>query len=121
MFKDLLKPINESYAIGQEIGKYNPNGFCFLIAKNTPYKNYSSGRFLYSVDGVILGCLQVYSKDNGKTATISNLIVIEEYRRNKIATKLLETARFHFNKVSHNEDLSTDGMKFVRFDEERNK
>lgn len=103
---DLLKPIGQSINIGDESGDFINDGFS--VFKNP----YGSMRFVYSVDGDIKSAIQVMSTDGGKTGVIANVYTHPEYRRQGIATKLMEFTRSKVKNLVHSDSLTYDGSQW---------
>jgi GNAT superfamily N-acetyltransferase len=103
---DLLKPMGQSINIGDESGDFINDGFS--VFKNP----YGSMRFVYSVDGDIKSAIQVMSTDGGKTGVIANVYTHPEYRRQGIATKLMEFTRSKVKNLVHSDSLTYDGSQW---------
>jgi len=71
-----------------------------------------STRYVIAKDGNIYGALQVMSRD-GKEGTISNVMVLPEYRRQGVATELFNMAKKDFKALKHSNDLTSDGASFA--------
>ena len=88
--------------IGDEKVVYEtPNGICKYVSQEGSY------RYIYKINGQAISALQVVSRD-GKNAIVANVFTLPEYRRQKIAKKLLLHARSDFQTVEHSPIELTD-------------
>ena len=90
----ILLPPGRHPGIGPESGRPRRNG----IGRFT--STFGSTRYLYYVGGQIVSGLQVVSRE-GRYAVIANVFTLPEYRRKKLAARLLQRARGDFISVSH--------------------
>jgi GNAT superfamily N-acetyltransferase len=121
---------NEANAIGmdilQEMGQSRVAGGETLFSDNGDIKIFESDnlgsigqksfRAVNYADGKIVGALQFTT--NGKRtkkATIQNVYVEPDYRRQKIAANLLKKARESFD-IKHSKDLTDAGKAFAKAD-----
>jgi GNAT superfamily N-acetyltransferase len=88
--------------IGDEKAVYETeNGICKYVSREGSY------RYVYKTNGMAVGALQVVSRDR-KNAIIANVFTLPEYRRQKLAKKLLLHARSEFQTVEHSPMDLTD-------------
>jgi ribosomal protein S18 acetylase RimI-like enzyme len=74
---------------------------------------YDGWRFLYRVDGKIVGAVQgVIMPD--RTPVLSNIYVKPEYRKQKIGTKLVDIAKEHMKNLKASSDFTTQGNAFLK-------
>lgn len=104
--KFLIEPINEIEFIGQEKGKYNPDGVSLYV------NNSGSYRYVYSENGVPIAALQVMSRD-GKNGVIANAYTIPLKRKQGVGRKLFNYAKNKFKTLKHSEFLSGSGKLFA--------
>jgi len=111
---DLLQPIGKSKMVGEEkplfdegVYKAGLSGFSSNNKKSIRYLHHDEN------DNPI-GALQIMTDGpRSKKATIQNVYVAENFRRNKIASGLLKRARQDFD-VRHSTDLTNAGRAFAR-------
>ena len=110
----LLEPIGSSKMVGSETPLFDEGRFSGARA-DTPWTNRRSYRYLYHHDdGTPVGALQFMTEGpRSKKAVIQNLHVHDDFRRQGIASKLLDRARQDFD-VRHSNDLTNDGAAFAR-------
>lgn len=113
---DWLAPMGESYAVGGESLLFDEGD---VQAYESDYQSATSRSIRYvkrDAEGNIIGALQIHTKGpRSKKATISNVYVRTDSRRQKVAANLLKRARQDFN-VQHSKDLTNDGRAFARAD-----
>ena len=110
----LLEPIGSSKMVGSETPLFDEGRFSGARA-DTPWTNRRSYRYLYHHDdGTPVGALQFMTEGpRSKKAVIQNLHVHDDFRRQGIASKLLDRARQDFD-VRHSNDLTNEGAAFAR-------
>jgi GNAT superfamily N-acetyltransferase len=99
----LLGPAGTIPQIGPEkqIGNASDGSVKFL----SPHGSY---RYVYYIEGKPVSALQIVSKD-GRNGNVANVYTTPEYRRQGLASKLLDRARQGFESIIHSKDLSTLG------------
>jgi ribosomal protein S18 acetylase RimI-like enzyme len=102
----LLAPQGKHPWIGPESGKLSPDGISVLKSKEGSY------RYVYCINGKQIACLQVVSTD-GKKAHVSNVFTSPEYRRQGIATRLIDRVKLDFQTVTYSEDRSNAGSGWI--------
>jgi GNAT superfamily N-acetyltransferase len=112
---DLLNEPNQSEMIGGEkVLVDEPN----LKVMESEYRTATSRaiRYVHYEGGRAVGVIQITTKGGrSKKATIANVYVEPEFRRQKIAANLLKRARQDFE-VKHSDDLTNDGRAFSKAD-----
>lgn len=111
---DLLQPIGKSKMVGEEkplfdegVYKAGLSGFSSNNKKSIRYLHHDE-------NNNPIGVLQIMTDGpRSKKATIQNVYVAENFRRNKIASGLLKRARQDFD-VRHSTDLTNSGRAFAR-------
>ena len=92
--------------IGEEAGLVKKDGISVLKSPEGSY------RYVFSQGGRIVSALQVLSKD-GKKGVAANVYTAPEFRRQGLASQLLEKARSDFESIEMSDDLSQAGQAFV--------
>jgi len=113
---DLLKPPGKTSSMGSESVLLDTDE---LKISESDYVSATSGRMIRYVkyeNGKPVGALQIRTGGKrSKKATIANIYVKEENRRQRIAANLLSRAREDFD-VSHSNDLTNEGAAFKAAD-----
>lgn len=102
----LLGPVGTTPTIGKETGKPVPDGIA--VHKSAE----GSCRYVYYKAGKPAAAIQVVSRD-GKTAQVANAFTAPEFRRQGLATLLMQRIRRDFKNVSHSDDRSGVGNAWV--------
>ena len=91
------------------------DSFQLTVAKGVTYRsasgNVTSYRYLLSKGGDFLACAQVLQK--GREWTLSNIFVRRDYRRQGVASALVERVRAERKGLHADSSLTNDGAAFM--------
>ncbi len=102
----LLSPPGETKQIGSETGK--PRDKTGISRYRSDQNSF---RYVYFIDGKPVSSLQLVKTRGQKKwkAKIANVWTHPDYRRQGLATKLLNNAKKNFDEIKHSQDLSMSG------------
>lgn len=104
----LFSPPSHTKQIGRETGYQVGDGIARYVSPHGSY------RYVFYFKSQPIGALQVVKQGRTK-AIVANVFVHPDYRRQKIATFLLDRAKQDFRYLSHQpyENLSDDAKSWV--------
>lgn len=91
----LLSPPGKTLQIGPETGEPVNNG---IVRYDSPHGSY---RYVYYLDGQPVSALQIVSRDKRSGAQVANVFTHPNFRRQQLATQLLQQAQSDFRNIQH--------------------